>query len=274
MKSVEELLPLCADYLKGRGVEQPRRQAEELLAAVLGIRRLDLFLQFDRPVEDAQVDQFRGWMVRRGKGEPTQYITGCVEFFGCEICVAPGVLIPRPETELLVDRIARAIEGEGRLLDLCCGSGCIAIALKRRFPKLEVVASDLSSEALKQARENGRRNGVEITWIESDLFDSIEGKFHYIVSNPPYVAQRELAALQREVRDWEPEGALVSGESGYEIYERIASEAPAFLEAGGRLWLELGFGQGERVCKLFSWGRCEVASDWSGHDRFFALEFD
>lgn len=275
MRSVEELLRLSAGYLAERGVEQPRRQAEELLAALLRVRRLDLYLQFDRPVEPAIVDQLRAHLVRRGKAEPTQYIVGSVHFFGCEIGVAPGVLVPRPETELLVDQIARAIEGQGRLLDLCCGSGCIAIALKRRFPGLEVVGVDLSEAALEQARENGGRNGVEVEWLQSDLFESVTGKFDQIVSNPPYVARGELAGLQREVRDWEPEMALVGGERGDELYERIALEAPQFLEAGGRLWLEIGSEQGRRVRELFNnppWGECQVTPDWSGRDRFVSVQ--
>jgi len=267
VKRIEELLSLSTGYLESKGVAQPRREAEELLAAVLGCKRLDLYLQFDRPCNQVETDQMREWIARRAKGEPAQYIVGHLSFFGCEIGVAPGVLIPRPETELLVDQIARTIEGKGRLLDLCCGSGCIAIALKKKFSNLEVVGSDLSADALEQAKANALRNEVEIEWVQGDLFENVKGEFDYIVSNPPYIAQNELDGLQAEVRDWEPREALVAGPTGLEFYERIACESPAFK----RLWLEIGSGQGEAVRALF-WGRGDIAQDWSGHDRFFALE--
>lgn len=277
MRSVEELLRLSTQFLEGRGVRRARREAEEILSCALGMRRLDLYLQFDRPLESGEVDRCREALRRRGEGEPAQYIAGWVDFFGCEIAVGPGILIPRPETEQLVDRIAKEIS-TGRLLDLCCGSGCIGIALARRHPELQVTLVDISPIAVEYAQRNAQRNGVEVEVLCGDLTQPVKGRlFDWVVSNPPYIAEGEYAGLQREVRDWEPHNALVSGATGLEFYRRLEHELPQVMREGGRVWLEIGAAQGEEIAKIFSkspWCRGEVATDWAGRNRFFSLEME
>lgn len=277
MRSVEELLALSTKYLSDRGVERARREAEEILSGALRLKRLDLYLQFDRPLEPVEVGRCREALRRRGEREPSQYIFGQVDFFGCDIAVGPGVLIPRPETEQLVDRVAPHVSS-GRLLDLCCGSGCIGIALAKRHPELKVTLADISPVAIERAQANAERNGVEVALACGDLVGPIKGeKFDWVVCNPPYIAAWEFDGLQAEVRNWEPREALISGPTGLEIYERLAHDLPEILVEGGRLWLEIGKSQGEGVTKIFSnrpWSSGEVATDWSGQNRFFSVEFE
>jgi release factor glutamine methyltransferase len=274
MKSVLDLLTLSADYLAERGVPNARRAAEEVIGGALGLKRLDLYLHFEKPISREELARCRELLERRGKREPIQYLLGEVEFYNCSLRVTPAVLIPRPETEQLVEKVAEAIEPDGKVLwDICCGSGCIAIALKKKFPSLEVVASDISSEALALARENAKRNGVEVEFLEGDLFAPFSGRqADYVVSNPPYVATGDYEGLEPEVRAHEPMEALVSGDSGLELYERFARELPTHLKGGGRAWFEIGAGQGMAVKQLFGSYKSFVECDWSGHERFFSLE--
>jgi release factor glutamine methyltransferase len=277
MRSIEELLRLSTKFLESRGFERARREAEELLSHALEMRRLDLYLQFDRPLESGQVDRCREALRRRAEGEPSQYIAGWVDFFDCRIAVGPGVLIPRPETEQLVDRVSKEIS-TGKLLDLCCGSGCIGIALAKRHPDLEVTLVDISPIAVEYVQKNAQSNGVEVEILSGDLTGPVEGRqFDWVVCNPPYIAEEEYARLQREVRDWEPITALVSGATGLEFYHRLNRELPGVMRAGGKAWFEIGSSQGEEVAKIFSqlpWCRTEVTSDWAGRNRFFSLEIE
>ncbi len=274
MKTVLELLRLSTSYLSEREVPAAARAAEEVIGAALNMPRLDLYLHFDKPVTPEETVRCRELLERRGKREPIQYLTGEVEFYDCTLRVTPAVLIPRPETEQLVEMVAAAIEPDGKeLWDVCCGSGCIAIALKKKFPMLRVVASDISAEALAVARENAARNGVEIEFLEGDLLAPFEGReADYVVCNPPYVTEAEYSALEPEVRDHEPVGALISGSSGLEVYKRLADGLPPLLRGGGRAWFEMGTGQGTGVKELFSAFKSLVECDWAGHERFFSLE--
>lgn len=271
MKTVGEVLRLSADFLAKRGIEKGRRITEELLAASLGIARLDLYLQFDKPIEESELISVREKLKRCADGEPVQYVIGEVSFYGAQIKVDSRVLIPRPETEILVDMIAKQISG-GTLWDICTGSGCIGIALKKAKPALDVTLADISREALTLAAANAKLNGVDVTCVEGDLLGPLEGKkADVVVCNPPYISASEYLHLQASVRDFEPKGALVGGERGIEFYERLARELPPLLNPGARLFLELGTGQGEAVKQVFG-GRGRVEKDWAGHDRFFFLE--
>jgi len=274
VKTVLELLRLSTSYLSEREVPAAARAAEEVIGAALQMPRLDLYLHFDKPVTPEETARCRELLERRGKREPIQYLIGEVEFFDCTLKVTPAVLIPRPETEQLVEKIAAAIEPDGKVLwDICCGSGCIAIALKKNFPEMEVVASDISAEALAVAKENAKLNGVEIEFLEGDLLGPFAGRqADYVVCNPPYVTEAEYSALESEVRDHEPVGALVSGVSGLEVYKRLAEGLPPLLKGGGRAWFEIGTGQGEGVKNLFPTLKSLVECDWAGHERFFSLE--
>jgi release factor glutamine methyltransferase len=271
MKTIGEVLRLSTDFLDQRGVAKGRRMAEELMAACFGVERLDLYLQFEKPVVESELADLREKLKRCARGEPVQYVIGEVSFYGVRIQVDPRVLIPRPETEILVDIIAKR-KPTGTLWDVCTGSGYIGIALKKACPNLDVTLSDLSEDALDLAAQNAKLNGVEVRLLQGDLLEPFQGeKADIVVCNPPYVSKAEYSTLDPSVREFEPKGALIGGESGTEFYERLALELPPFLNAKAKVFLEIGTGQGERIQAIFG-GRGKVEKDWAGHDRFFFLE--
>ncbi len=274
MKTIAEVLKLSTDYLEKQRLGSPRKEAEYLLSEFLGMRRLDLYLNFERPLEESELEQFRERLKRRGKGEPGQYIHGSVEFYGLSLMVDSNVLIPRPETEILVDLVTGSIEMGKSLLDLCCGSGCIGLSLKNKFPELLVSLSDISEEALAVARKNGK--GLDVQFFQGNLLEPLQNqKFDYIVCNPPYISTQEYQSLSPEVREFEPKLALIGGDSGLEVYARLAAVLPDHLNAKGKVWLEIGSGQGQAVLDLFSgscWTVRKLEKDWAGHDRFILLE--
>lgn len=282
MHTILEILNLSTDYLKQKKIPNPRRQAEELMGEILGIGRMELYLEFERPLIDEELTKCRAWLKRLGEGEPIQYIFGEVEFLKCQISVTPDVLIPRQETEILADKIIKefsVIPLEGKILwDICCGSGCIGIALKKKYPQLKVVASDISTNALEIAKKNATMNEVEIEFFEGDLLEPFRGlKTDFIVSNPPYIAEHELSGLDRQVNAYEPKLALVGGETGLEFYQKLSSNLHSFLNKPGKVWFEIGNGQGEALKRIFLdafWKSKSIELDWSGKERFFSLEIE
>lgn len=282
MKTLLEILNLSANFLEAKGVKRGRHEALELISFSLGMRPLDVYVEFERPLTEPELEGCRNLLKRRAKGEPMQHIRGNVEFFDCTFKVNNDVLIPRQETEILVDRIATLLAKEelaGKVLvDLCCGSGCIGIALKRKLPELHVILSDFSPQALAIAKENAAANAVEVEFREGDFLNPLEGRmFDYLVCNPPYVSEEEFKDLEREVRDFEPKIALVAEDQGLAFYRRLAAELPKGLNPGAKVWLEMGYRQGEAVAGLFKESpakQMQVLQDWSGHDRFFFLEFE
>ena len=275
MISLIEIIKRSAQYLAERGIKNPRPAAEEVIADALGMKRLDLYLQFDRPITDNELPTLRARIARRAKHEPTAYISGNVSFAGVELKVDRSVLIPRPETEILVEMIAQTLEGlplEGKILwDMCCGSGCIGLALKRRYPQLTVFLSDVSPDALLTAQANAHDT---VTLRQGGLFAPFAGEAcDFFVCNPPYVTEAEYAHLTLEVKNWEPKCALVSGSTGLEYYQRIAMNLSAHLNPGGLAWIEIGSGQGNAVKSLFEREKfqCHIRADWAGHDRFCLL---
>lgn len=280
MKSLIDVLKLSTSYLQQRNMQQPRRLAEEVIADALGIKRLELYMQFDRPMIESELELCRLRLARCAKGEPIQYIRGDVEFLNCSIKVTPAVLIPRQETEILVDKIIQELSqcdlSNKILWDICCGSGCIGISLKKKFPELQIVSSDLSADALAIARENAKSNAVDVTFLEGDLLNPFDGKqANFVVCNPPYIATHELEKLDSGVRDHEPKMALISGTTGLEFYERLAQGLPSHLLPHSKVWFEMGKGQGNAIKEIFNgafWKSCRVEKDWAGHDRFFFLE--
>lgn len=282
MKTVIEIVQLATEFLHKKGIPHARRQAEELISDALELKRLELYMQHDRPLSEKELDLCRTRLTRRAQGEPSQYIHGYVDFFGCSFHVTPSVLIPRQETEILVDKIAKQLEKcdlHGKTLwDLCCGSGCIGIPLKKKFPMLNVILSDVSSDALTIAKENAQRNEVEVEFRQGDFLSPLAGeRVDFLVCNPPYVSEKEFDELDIEVRRYEPRLALVGGVSGLEFYGRLAENLRSVLEVPGKAWLEIGKGQGETIKKLFAdgtWSQCEFEKDWGGNDRFFFLEIE
>lgn len=282
MKTLLEVLRLSSEHLENKGVESSRREAEELIADALNLSRVDLYLNFDRPLSEQELSVVREKLARRAKGEPAAYIRGQVDFYHCRIHLSPSVLIPRQETEILVDKIVKelkfiSLEGK-RLLDLCCGSGCIGLALKREFPDLDVYLSDISKEALDIARKNAAENELDVSLFEGDLFQPfLNEKFDFIICNPPYVTASEYEGLSKEVKDFEPKTALLGGLDGLDIYRRLKDEFSFRLKPGGKAWLEIGASQGAALLDIFSdpiYRKVLLEKDWAGHDRFISLEIE
>ena len=273
-------------FFEKRGVESPRLTIELMLAHLLHKKRLELYLDFERELDEATVAQLREMVRRRADGEPLQYILGETEFFGLKFMVDRRVLIPRPETELLVDTVLERLKSEIRnpkseitIVDLGTGSGCIAVAIAKNLPAAAVCAVDASAEALEVARQNAQRHGVEknIRFFHGDLLNVLPDslKADVIVSNPPYIATGELAKLPREVKDFEPVQALTAGVDGLEVYRRIANDARRFLSPTGFVALELGAGQRVAVEVLLSQGGYRIAGvekDLQGHERVIVAQ--
>jgi release factor glutamine methyltransferase len=281
--TIGELLKTTAKYLKEKRIESPRLTAEVLLAHELGMDRVGLYLQFEKPLTEKELSGYRDLVRRRVRGEPLQYVTGVQEFWSMAFEVGPGVLIPRPETELLVEQgLACAKEDrtdEGylhRLLDLGTGSGIIAVSLAKELPEWDVWATDISTEALHMAQINAEKHGVHgrIRFRQGDLFDAVRGEgrtFAIIVSNPPYVEEEEYGVLPPEVREHEPRTALAGGPGGMTYVARILREAPDFLIPNGWLLVEMAPGQTERAMKIAEETRCYGEArrirDYSGRHR-------
>ena len=246
MRTLGEVLRLSTAHLERHGSPTARLDAELLLGHALGLGRVELYTGFERPLGEDELAECRELIARRAKREPVAYILGRWGFRGLDLDVDRRVLVPRPETELLVDRCLALLDGVAgpAVLDVGTGSGAIALALASELPEARVAGCDVSGDALEVARANGERLGVEVEWVASDMLAGVGGRrFHLVVSNPPYVAAGEIEALEPEVRDWEPRGATVAGETGLEAIERLVAQAPAALEPGGALVLEVGAGQ-------------------------------
>ena len=278
------LLRAAAEELRQAGVPDPEYDSAMLLAAVTGRPHLELRAGMGPEPTEEQAERFSRLMERRKGREPLQYLLGSVVFGSREILVGPGALIPRPETAELAawaaERIGRSISAGAhapRVLDLCCGTGCIGVSLQLEFPEAEVCLSDLSRDALEVARANLRRYGLDCRVKQGDLFTPLAGeKYDLIVSNPPYIPSEECGALQEEVRR-EPLTALDGGRDGLDFYRRIAGEAPEYLNPGGAVMLEIGAGQEETVCRLLKEGgavRTEIRRDAAGISRMITAEYD
>lgn len=252
--TVVKILQWTADYFQSRGLEGGRRDAELLLGAVLGLDRVGLYLNYDRPLEAAELADYKARVVRRAQHEPVQYILGETEFWSLPFTVNPTVLVPRPDTEVLVEEALRCAPAAERILDVGTGSGAIAVALAHELPAARVEALDISSAALIVAGENARRNGVaeRIRFFEGDLARLPLGPFDLIVSNPPYIPAADLAGLMPEVRDFEPRLALCGGNDGLDCYRLLATQAPNCLTPAGWLLLEVGIDQAEAVRDLLT----------------------
>ncbi|OGJ84645.1 MAG: protein-(glutamine-N5) methyltransferase, release factor-specific [Candidatus Raymondbacteria bacterium RifOxyA12_full_50_37] len=271
--TVLEALSRTTDYFFTKGIENARLNAELLLCHVQACRRMDLYLNFDKPLTQPEVDAYRECVRRRGLREPVHYIIGACDFCDSTVAVTPAVLIPRPETEVLVQTVINDHEKqEGkRVLDLCTGSGAIAISLKKALASFSMCASDSSGPALSVAKGNGEKNGTQVEWILSDLFSGLAGKmFDIIVSNPPYIRSDDLAGLMPEVRDFEPRIALNGGADGLDFYRKIFSQAGAYLNESGELYLETGDGQAGQVVAIAQdngFSHVKTVKDLAGKER-------
>jgi len=275
------MLRKIAELFKEHGIEDPVREAEALIIEALQIDKAKLYSS-DLDISDERSKNLDSLAARRVKGEPLQYIIGHVEFFGLKINVGKGVLIPRPETELLVEKTIKLLAdspihrftGPLLILDLCTGSGCIALALAKHFPEAVVVGTDSSKAAIEYSVRNAEENNIlNVSFIKGDLFDAVKGiGFDLIVSNPPYVRREEIETLQREVKDYEPLEALDGGPDGLDFYRRIFKEAPGYLKENGLLILEIGYDQADDINKLAinsGFGDISFIKDYAGIDRIF-----
>ncbi len=271
MKSLGEIIKLSCDYIRTKNSIHTRREVEELIAFTLNKKRLDLYLNFDKPLTEDELARIRKNLTRLASNEPLQYIEGNVDFYGCTIHVDKRVLIPRPETEYLVDLIVQTLKGQNltgkTLWDICTGSGCIGIALKKALPDLTVVLSDISSDALSVAKRNAEVNDVSVTLVQGDLLAPFAGqKADFIVSNPPYIAEGEYSTLDPHVKNYEPKNALVSGPNGLECYRRLFKDLQAHLTPGAKCWFEIGNTQGEML--LNEYPGATLLKDLNQNDRF------
>ena len=259
-REVLELIKLTAEYFTNKGLPSPRVDAEILLAHLLKCRRLDLYIRFDSPIEESELDAYRELVRKRASGVPLQHLTGEQEFFSLKMQVSKKALIPRPETETLVELIIHDVIKETkpsdcRILEIGTGTGAIAIALAENLPACEIWATDLSLDALDVARGNAACHDLDtrIHFLLGDLFDPVPDKaapFDMIVSNPPYIPSDDIMNLAREVREHEPHLALDGGPEGLDIIGRISLDAPAYMKEGARLFLETGSEQGGHVLDL------------------------
>lgn len=281
--SIAEAILQGAHNLRQAGVPEARREAGSLLAHALGRDRSFILSHAEGPVSEEHLEVFRDYLRWRGRGKPLQYITGNQEFFGLDFEVTSDVLIPRPETELLIEialKLIPAHEQAPFICDVGTGSGCIVITLLHERTDARAVGIDISAAALTVAKKNAARHGVteRIVFVESDCLagmDSSKSTFDLIVSNPPYVAESAFAGLQREVRDYEPAIALEAGADGLAIIRRLLVEAASFLKIGGHLLFEIGFDQGAAVDQLIDrnyWKLLEIHQDLQGIPRIVALQ--
>lgn len=246
------VLTWTKEFLATKGVENARLEAEWLLCAATGLDRVGLYLQYDKPLNDIELANYRSMVARRARREPLQHILGSQEFCGLEYEVTAEVLIPRHDTEVLVTEAVTRRPDAGSILDIGTGSGCIAVSLKKRFPAAVVTATDISEAALAVASRNAEKYGSAIEFLMGSLLDPVAGRsFDLIVSNPPYIPTAEIESLDLEVRDFDPRVALDGGFDGLDVYRLLIPEAVEHLITGGWLLVEIGIGQAKEVVELF-----------------------
>ncbi len=277
MLTVLNSILLSTDYLKNKGIDSPRINAELLLANILNCKRMDLYLRFDQPLSKIETEKYRQALRRRAKKEPLQYIIGEVEFYGMIFNVNPKVLIPRQETEILVETVIEnfTTENDVKILDIGCGSGNIIISLIKNIKKSDGVSIDISDDAIGTAKENAVQNEVanNISFIKKDILkDDMEslGKFDIIVSNPPYISKKEFGTLQKEILEHEPKLALTDFNDGLSFYKTISEKAPMLLKPNGQLFFEVGYNQAGQVKNIMEengFNKINIVKDYSDVER-------
>ncbi len=279
--TIQKLLNWITEYFTERGIDSPRLNAELLLSHVVGLKRIELYTQFEKIVAKEQLDRLHDLVKRAGQHEPIAYIIGRTEFYSLQLYVTPDCMIPRPETELLVERAIEFLRKRSSrhfVCDLGTGSGCIAIAIARNYPDADITATDISEAALKIAAKNIEKYqlGDRIRLLCGDLFDPIMSQpdvdeFDLIVCNPPYVSAVEFEKLDKTIKDYEPKLALYAGEDGLDICRRIVKKVDQLLKSDAALMLEVGYNQGQAVRELLEQAKCfseiTIEKDFSNNDR-------
>jgi release factor glutamine methyltransferase len=274
-----DVLQSTTTYFQKHGVESPRLNAEHLIAHVLGKTRMDLYLEFERKLSESELGPLRESVKRRGRGEPLQHLLGTVEFCGQTFAIDQRAMVPRPETEELVELIANCQLpiANWKIVDVGTGSGVIALSLARRFPDAKVYATDISGDALALAKENGTRLGLSerIHFQRGDLLENFNERFDLIVANLPYISVQDRQSLSREVLH-DPEIALFGGTAGDELVRKLIERAPEHLGPGGMLALEIGINQAEGLTEFLrqkNYHDIETKKDYSGVDRFLLARY-
>ncbi len=279
--TIQKLLNWVTEYLTSKGIDSPRLSAELLLSHGVGLKRIELYTQFDKLVTKQQLNQLHDLVKRAGQNEPIAHLVGKTEFYSLELNVTADCMIPRPETELLVERAIEFLRTRRRqqfVCDLCTGSGCIAVAIARNYPDCQITATDICDAALSVAAKNIEKHRLKerIRLLCGDLFDPIMPqldveKFDLIVCNPPYVSSTEFEKLDKNVKDYEPKSALFAGTDGLDIYRRIIEKVDTFLKPDAAIMLEIGYNQGQVVRQLLKQAGCFnkiiVEKDTSNNDR-------
>ncbi len=279
--TIQKLLNWTAEHFTEKGIDSPRLSAELLLSHVLELKRIELYTQFDKPVAKPQLDKLHDLVKRAGENEPVAYLIGRTEFYSLELDITRDCLIPRPETELLVERaieFLRTRSSKQFVCDLCTGSGCIAVAIAKNFPAADIIATDICDAALSVAERNVEKYQLKerIKLLCGNLFDPVipqldVEKFDLIVCNPPYVSDIEFEKLDKNVKDYEPKHALYAGTDGLDVYRRICEKAGQFLKPGAALILEIGYAQGQAVKELLEEAQCfekiTIEKDFHDNDR-------
>lgn len=283
--TIKRLLEWITDYLSQKGVDSPRLATELLLSYALDMKRIELYTRFDQQVPKPDLDRLHKLVKRAGEHEPIQYIVGRTEFYSLEILVCRDCLIPRPETEQLVERaidFLRGRVGEQKVLELCTGSGCISTAIAKNHSNCSIVATDICEEALSTAEKNIEKHDLtdRVKLLKGDLYEPLipefEGEqFDLIVSNPPYVSDEEYENLDKNVRDFEPSKALKSGEQGLDVLRPLIQGAPTYLKGSGGILLEVGYRQGGLVRGILAENKFEnvkIYKDFGNLDRIISAE--
>lgn len=271
--TIKGILLWTTEFFKSKGIVSPRLDSELLIAKVIGLSRLQLYLQYEQIVTQEQRQAIKGLIKRRAAREPLQYLLGSTEFYHCTLQLTSDVLIPRHETEYMVEIINKGSFNPRNILDIGTGSGAIAIALAKMFPHSKVDAIDVSSKALAVAKNNAIVNQVVIEFTESDLFTEVNNKYDLIVSNPPYISETEYKQLQPELF-FEPKTALVADQDGLSLYLAIISQAKQYLQDKGVLYLEIGSSQAASVQKIavdYNWSSVTIIKDLNNLDRIAIL---
>jgi release factor glutamine methyltransferase len=281
--TIQSVLRWTFDYFQNKNIPEARLSAEILLAKILNMKRLDLYLQFDRILTLKELDKYREFIRRRACNEPVQYILGEHEFMGLNFKVSPDVLIPRQETEILVEEVMKEIERNDadkiKILDVGTGSGVIAISLAHFYPNCNLTAIDISEKALEIAKKNSKNLGVSnIKFIQEDtqkLCSKSSGKCHISVSNPPYIPEEEIDELHTQVKNFEPMQALLAGRDGLSFISKLLPTVPHLLTKSGFLFMEIGINQSEKVKKLFEkhkYKNIEFIKDYQKIDRIIKAQ--
>jgi len=279
--TIQKLLNWTTEYLTNKGVDSPRLSSELLLSHALGLKRIELYTQFGKQVHQQQLDLLHDLVKRAGLHEPVAYLTGKTEFYSLELAITADCMIPRPETELLTQRaieFLRTRDGIQYVCDLCTGSGCIAVAIAKNFPEARVTAMDITAAALEVAARNVEKHQLkeQVRLLCGDLFEPIiqqldVNQFDLIVCNPPYVSTAEYENLDNNIKDYEPESALLAGADGMDVYRRIIEKVDKFLKAGAALMLEIGYVQGPAVTEMLeqtgSFAEIKIEKDSHDNDR-------